>query len=181
MNFRIGELRRGEGRAVAWSFAYFFCLLAAYYVLRPLRDEMSVAGGVRNLQWLFTATFVVMLGAVPLYGGLVARLPRRRLIPLVYHFFAANIVAFWLLLSFDLDRRWVSRVFFVWISVFNLFAVSVFWSFMADLFNSEQGKRLFALIAAGGTAGALAGPTLTVWLVQPPGAANLLLIAGYLP
>jgi len=75
------SIRPGEGKAVAWSFAYFFCLLAGYYVLRPLRDEMGVAGGVRNLQWLFTATFLVMLGAVPLYGALVARLPRRRLSP----------------------------------------------------------------------------------------------------
>jgi AAA family ATP:ADP antiporter len=171
-------LRPGEGRALAWSFAYFFCLLAGYYVLRPLRDEMGVAGGVRNLQWLFTATFLVMLAAVPLYGALVARLSRRRLIPVIYHFFAANLVVFWLLLTFDIERLTVARVFFVWISVFNLFAVSVFWSFMADLFTSEQGKRLFAYIAAGGTAGALAGPAITVWLAVPLGPANLLLVAA---
>ena len=172
------SVRPGEGRALCWSFAYFFCLLAGYYVLRPLRDEMGVAGGVRNLQWLFTATFLTMLAAVPLYGALVARLPRRRLIPVVYHFFAANIAVFWLLLTFDVERLTVARVFFVWISVFNLFAVSVFWSFMADLFTSEQGKRLFAFIAAGGSAGALAGPALTVWLAAPLGPANLLLVAA---
>ncbi len=171
------SVRPGEGKALCWSFAYFFCLLAGYYVLRPLRDEMGVAGGVRNLQWLFTATFLVMLAAVPLYGALVARLPRRRLIPVIYHFFAANLVVFWLLLTFDIERLTVARVFFVWISVFNLFAVSVFWSFMADLFTSEQGKRLFAYIAAGGTAGALAGPAVTVWLAVPLGPANLLLVA----
>jgi len=180
MQLRIRSVRPGEGRALAWSFAYFFCLLAGYYVLRPLRDEMGVAGGVRNLQWLFTATFVTMLAAVPIYGALVARLPRRRLIPAVYHFFAANIAVFWLLLSFDVERLTVARVFFVWISVFNLFAVSVFWSFMADLFSSEQGKRLFAFIAAGGTAGALAGPALTIWLAVPLGPANLLVIAALL-
>jgi len=178
MQLRISSIRPGEGRALCWSFAYFFCLLAGYYVLRPLRDEMGVAGGVRNLQWLFTATFLVMLAAVPLYGALVARLPRRRFIPVVYHFFAANIAIFWLLLSFDVERLTVARVFFVWISVFNLFAVSVFWSFMADLYSAEQGKRLFAFIAAGGSAGALAGPALTIWLAAPLGPTNLLLIAA---
>ena len=178
MKSLLHSVRPGEGRALCWSFAYFFCLLAGYYVLRPLRDEMGVAGGVRNLQWLFTATFLVMLAAVPLYGALVARLPRRRFIPAVYHFFAANIALFWLLLTLDIERLVVARVFFVWISVFNLFAVSVFWSFMADLFSSEQGKRLFAFIAAGGSAGALAGPALTVWLAVPLGPANLLLVAA---
>ena len=171
-------VRPGEGRALCWSFAYFFCLLAGYYVLRPLRDEMGVAGGVRNLQWLFTATFLVMLAAVPLYGALVARLPRRRLIPVVYHFFAANLLVFWLLLIFEVEKVIVARVFFVWISVFVLFAVSVFWSFMADLFTSEQGKRLFAYIAAGGTAGSLAGPALTIGLAELLGPANLLVVAA---
>src|SRR5262245_35823274 len=162
MKINIPALRPGEGRALVWSFAYFFCLLAGYYVLRPLRDEMGVAGGVRNLQWLFTATFVTMLAAVPIYGWLVARLPRRRFIPYVYHFFVANLAIFWALLYFEIEKVAVARTFFVWVSVFNLFAVSVFWSFMADLFTSEQGKRLFAYIAAGGSAGALTGPFLTV-------------------
>jgi AAA family ATP:ADP antiporter len=175
---RVVALRPGEGRALVWSFTYFFCLLAGYYVLRPLRDEMGIAGGVRNLQWLFTATFFVMLAAVPVFGAMVARLPRRRFIPLVYHFFVANIAIFWLLLTFDVGKVQVARVFFVWISVFNLFAVSVFWSFMADLFASEQGKRLFGFIAAGGSAGALLGPALTVGLALPLGPVNLLLVAA---
>jgi AAA family ATP:ADP antiporter len=177
---RLVPVRPDEVRALLWSFAYFFCLLASYYVLRPLRDEMGVAGGVKNLHWLFTATFVVMLAAVPLFGAVVARLPRQRFVPLVYHFFAANIAIFWLLLTFDVSRTEVARVFFVWISVFNLFAVSVFWSFMADLFVSDQGKRLFGFIAAGGSAGALAGPALTVWLAGPLGPVNLLIIAALL-
>ena len=175
---RVVDLQPGEGRALAWSFAYFFCLLTGYYVLRPLRDEMGIAGGVRNLQWLFTATFVTMLAAVPVFGAMVARLPRRRFIPLVYHFFVANIAIFWLLLTFDAGKVHVARVFFVWISVFNLFAVSVFWSFMADLFASEQGKRLFGFIAAGGSAGALLGPALTMGLALPLGPVNLLLVAA---
>jgi AAA family ATP:ADP antiporter len=172
--------RPGEIRALLWSFAYFFCLLAGYYILRPLRDEMGVAGGVRNLQWLFTATFVSMLAAVPLYGALVARLPRRRFIPIVYHFFVANLAIFWLLLTLDVERQMVARVFFVWISVFVLFAVSVVWSFMADLFRSEQGKRLYGFIAAGGSVGALAGPALTIGLAPVIGTTNLLIVAALL-
>ncbi len=177
---RVVAVRPGEVRALLWSFAYFLCLLAGYYVLRPLRDEMGIAGGVRNLQWLFTATFVVMLAAVPVFGALVARLPRRRFVPLVYHFFVANIAIFWLLLTLDVGRVHVARVFFVWISVFNLFAVSVFWSFMADLYASEQGKRLFGFIAAGGSAGALLGPSVTVALAVPLGPVNLLIVAALL-
>jgi ATP:ADP antiporter, AAA family len=173
-------VRPEEVRAMLWSFAYFFCLLASYYILRPLRDEMGVAGGVRNLQWLFTATFVVMLAAVPLYGALVARVARRWFIPLVYHFFVLNLAVFWLLLTLDVDRQTVARVFFVWISVFNLFAVSVFWSFMADVWRSEQGKRLYGFIAAGGSVGALAGPALTIGLAGVIGAVNLLIVAALL-
>jgi ATP:ADP antiporter, AAA family len=177
---RVVAVRPGEFRAALWSFGYFFCLLAAYYVLRPLRDEMGIAGGIKNLPWLFTATFVVMLAAVPIFGALVARLPRRRFIPLVYHFFVLNIAIFWALLAADVSRLEVARVFFVWISVFNLFAVSVFWSFMADIFAAEQGKRLFGFIAAGGSAGALLGPALTVWLAGPLGPVNLLIVAAIL-
>jgi AAA family ATP:ADP antiporter len=163
-----------------WSFTYFFCLLAGYYILRPLRDEMGVAGGVRNLQWLFTATFVVMLAAVPVYGALVARVRRRVFIPLVYHFFVVNLAIFWVLLTLGVERQTVARVFFVWISVFVLFAVSVFWSFMADVWRSEQGKRLYGFIAAGGSAGALAGPAITIGLAGTIGAVNLLIIAALL-
>ena len=173
-------MRPEEVRALLWSFAYFFFLLAAYYVLRPVRDEMGIAGGVKNLPWLFTATFIVMLAVVPVFGAMVARIPRRRFIPLVYHFFVANILIFWLLLTYKVAMADTAKVFFVWISVFNLFAVSVFWSFMSDLYASEQGKRLFGFIAAGGSAGALLGPAIAVWLAEPIGRANLLLIAALL-
>ncbi len=166
-----------ERAAALWSFAYFFMLLAGYYVLRPLRDQMGIAGGVRALPWMFTATFVTLIVAQPLYGALVARLPRARFIPIVYHFFVANLLLFWLLLTFDVSPVIVARVFFVWVSVFNLFAVAVFWSFMADLFTSEQGKRLFGFIGAGGTAGGLLGPIVTIALSIPFGPANLLLAA----
>jgi ATP:ADP antiporter, AAA family len=169
-----------ERAAALWSFAYFFTLLAGYYVLRPLRDQMGIAGGVRNLPWLFTATFVTLLVAQPLYGALVAKLPRRRFVPIVYHFFVANIALFWLLLTLGIEPVIVARVFFVWVSVFNLFAVAVFWSFMADLFTAEQGKRLFGFIGAGGTAGGLLGPLLTIELSRPFGAVNLLIAAAVL-
>ncbi|WP_210411723.1 NTP/NDP exchange transporter [Rhodoferax sediminis] len=166
-----------ELAAALWSFAYFFALLAGYYVLRPLRDQMGIAGGVRTLPWLFTATFVTLLAAQPLYGALVARLPRARFIPVVYHFFVVNLAVFWLLLTLGIAPVLVARVFFVWVSVFNLFAVAVFWSFMADLFTSEQGKRLFGFIGAGGTAGGLLGPLITIVLSVPLGPANLLIAA----
>ena len=169
-----------ERAAALWSFAYFFTLLAGYYVLRPLRDQMGIAGGVKNLPWLFTATFVTLLVAQPLYGALVARLPRARFIPIVYHFFVVNLLLFWLFLRLGIDTAIVARVFFVWVSVFNLFAVAVFWSFMADLFDAEQGKRLFGFIGAGGTAGALLGPLITIALSVPLGPTNLLIAAAVL-
>jgi ATP:ADP antiporter, AAA family len=169
-----------ERAAALWSCAYFFTLLAGYYVLRPLRDQMGIAGGVKNLPWLFTATFMTLIAAQPIYGALVAKLPRTRFIPIVYHFFVANLAAFWLVLTLGIAPVIVARVFFVWVSVFNLFAVTVFWSFMADLFTAEQGKRLFGFIGAGGTAGGLLGPVITVSLSVPLGAVNLLIAAAVL-
>ena len=169
-----------ERAAALWSFAYFFTLLAGYYVLRPLRDQMGIAGDVRNLPWLFTATFVTLIIAQPLYGALVAKLSRARFIPIVYHFFVANIALFWFFLTLGVAPVIVARVFFVWVSVFNLFAVAVFWSFMADLFTAEQSKRLFGFIGAGGTAGALLGPIITIGLSVPLGAVNLLIAAAVL-
>jgi AAA family ATP:ADP antiporter len=166
-----------ERAAALWSFAYFFTLLAGYYVLRPLRDQMGITGGTRNLPWLFTATFASLIVMQPLYGWLVAKLPRTKFIPVVYHFFAANLLLFWLLLTFSISEVIVARIFFVWVSAFSLFAVAVFWSFMADLFTAEQGKRLFGFIGAGGTAGALLGPVITIALAGPLGAINLLIVA----
>ncbi len=175
---RAVEVRDGEVRALLWSFAYFFFLLSSYYVLRPLRDEMGIQSGVENLQWLFTGTFFVMLLAVPCFGAVVARFAKSRLVPIVYRFFIANILIFYLLLNFEVARPLVAGAFFVWVSVFNLFVVSIFWSFMADLFRNEQGRRLFGFIAAGGSAGALLGPTLTAALAEPLGPVNLLLVSA---
>jgi len=166
-----------ERAAALWSFAYFFTLLAGYYVLRPLRDQMAITGGIRNLPWLFTATFATLLVAQPLYGMLVAKLPRARFIPIVNHFFVVNLALFWLFLTLQIETALVARMFYVWVAVFSLFSVAVFWSFMADLFTADQGKRLFGFIGAGGTAGALLGPVLTISLSVPLGPTNLLIPA----
>jgi AAA family ATP:ADP antiporter len=173
-------VREGEEQALLWSFSYFFFLLAAYYLLRPLRDALAITGGVRHLPWLFTASFVSLVLLQPVFSGLVAWLPRPRFIPLIYHFFAANIIFFWLLLSWHVGSVYVARSFFVWVSVFNLFVVSVFWSFMADIYTSEQSKRLFGVIGAGGTAGGLLGPLLAVGLSRSLGATNLLIMSALL-
>src|SRR5713101_329704 len=174
---RIVRIDRSEVAASLWSFACFFFLLCGYYVLRPLRDEMGVQGGVENLPWLFSATFAAMLGVAPLFGWAAARSPRRRLVPWTYLFFIANVLVFYGLFAGGVAPPAVARAFFVWVSVFNLFVVSLFWSLMADLFRPEQAARLFGFLSAGGSCGALAGPTLTALLAAPFGTANLLLVS----
>ncbi|MCG5260635.1 MFS transporter [Cupriavidus gilardii] len=179
---RLGALgiRPGEHAAVVAAFLFFFCLFASYFMLRPVRETMGIAGGVRNLQWLFTATFVVMLAAIPLYGLVSSRLPRRRFVPWVYAFFIANLLVFALATRARPDDVWLARVFYVWLSVFNLFVVSVAWSLMADVFRPEQARRLFPVIAAGASVGGLAGPLLSGWLVEPIGLTGLMLLSAVL-
>ncbi len=160
-------VRPGEARAVALSALYFFCLLSSYYMLRPIRETMGVAGGVRNLPWLYMGTLGAMLAAQPLFGLLTSRTPRKVFIPATYHFFALNMLFFaWLLGRRAEGSLWEARAFYVWTSVFNLFVVSVFWGFMADIWRAEQGKRLFALIGIGGTLGAILGAGVTGELAQ---------------
>lgn len=176
---RLVDIRPEEIRAVLLSCAYFFFILSSYYILRPIRDEMAAAGGVENLPWLFTGTLLGMLLVQPLFAVLVARLPRRRFIPLTYRFFMANLLLFFLALRMmpETQHVWIGRVFYIWASVFNLFVVSVFWAFMADLFRREQGKRLFAFIGLGGTIGAITGAGLTAFFVQRVGAINMLIVS----
>jgi len=174
------DARGRELSATLWAFAWFFSLLCGLYVLRPLREEMGIRGGVDKLQWLFTATFLVMLAAVPAFSALMARVPRARAIPLVYRFFVLCLLAFFVLLRLGWAPVAVARAFFVWVSVYNLFVVSIFWSFLTDLFTSDQGKRLFGFVAAGGSAGALVGPAAAGLLVGPIGVANLVLVAALL-
>lgn len=156
--------KREELIPLAWAFAYFFCLLCGYSILRPVRDEMAIEGGLKNLPWMMTGTFLTMLAVTPLFGWLSARCSRYRLLVTVYTFFIANLLVFYGLMTSHLYPEWVARGFFVWLSVFNLFVVSVFWSFMDDLFTPEQGARLFGIIAAGGSSGALLGPLITTGL-----------------
>lgn len=183
-----------------WSLLYFFSLLCGYYVLRPVRDAMGASGdpatvfpswliqwagargfalGDYTLQLLFSATFVVMVLLQPLYGALVARFPRRVFLPVVYLVFIACLIGFYWLFHTGVSGR--GAVFFVWTAVFNLFAVTVFWSFMADVFDNQHAKSVYGYIGAGGTIGALVGPGITRLLVGPLGVANLLLVsAGFL-
>jgi AAA family ATP:ADP antiporter len=174
------DVREDELRALLWSFVYFFLLLSSYYVLRPIRDEMGITGGTRALPWLFTGTFITMLCCIPLFGWVVKHYARRTFIPIVYWFFVSNIVLFWALLESQIATVYVARAFFIWTSVFNLFVVSVFWSFMADIFSNPQGRRLFGFIAAGGTAGTIVGPVITIQLVTLVGPANLMLVSALL-
>jgi AAA family ATP:ADP antiporter len=175
---RLVTVEAGEWWPLFWSFSYFFALLCGYYIVRPMRDEMGIAGGVEHLQWLFTGTFLVMLAAVPGFGWVARRFAPHRFLPWVYYFFIADLLLFFALFQSDLTHAYVARAFFIWASVFNLFIVSVFWSFMADIFSNAQARRLFGVIAAGGTAGALAGPALTTLLVLPLGPTNLLLLSA---
>jgi AAA family ATP:ADP antiporter len=176
---RVADVREDEFRAVLWSGAYFFCLLAGYYILRPIRDEMGVAGGVRNLPWLYTGTLVTMLVLNPAFAALVARLPRLRFVSLTYRFFMLNLLAFFVLLRAlpPESTLWVGRAFFVWVSVFNMFVVSIFWAFMADLFRTAQGKRLFGFIGLGGTLGGVIGAGITAVLAERVGPVQLLLVS----
>lgn len=175
---RLVRGRPGESAAIFWSFSYFFSLLCGYYIIRPMRDEMGIAGGVDNLQWLFTGTFIAMLAAVPAFGWVSSRFARHQFLPYVYYFFIACLLIFFLLFNSDITHAYIARTFFIWVSVFNLFIVSVFWSLMTDIFNDEQAKRLFGFIAAGGTVGALVGPLLTTSLAVPLGPTNLLLVSA---
>lgn len=181
---RIFGLEKHEYAAVAWSFAYFFCVLSSYYMLRPVREAMAVGSGPNTIPWLFLGTFTAMLVATPIFGWVASRYPRRKFLPWVYLFFISNILIFWVVFSIAVDRAqnhiWLGRVFFVWLSVFNLFVVSVFWSFMADIYTREQGRRLFGVITAGGSIGALFGGAATSMLVVSIGFQNLFPIAAAL-
>jgi AAA family ATP:ADP antiporter len=176
------DVRPEEVRALLFACLFNFVILGSYYVIRPIRDDIAAAGGIENLSWLFTGTLVTMLIANAAFSAIVARMPRRRFLPIAYRFFIANLIVFYLLMRFCTPAQnvWVGRAFYVWVSVFNLFVVTLFWAFMTDIFNSEQAKRLFAFIAVGGSLGAIAGPIVTASLVQKLGAPNLILVTAAL-
>lgn len=181
---------RSELPALAWSFTYFFCLLCAYYLIRPMRDEMVVRFGADRIQWIYSMVFVIMLAVTPAYGWLVARWPRRQFLPIVYLFFITCLGAFWLLFHYNAALaaavgadaaafgRGSAAALAIWITVFNLFVVSVFWSFMSDIYEPAQSRRLFATIYTGGTMGAIVGPIIARRLATTVEVDVLLLISA---
>jgi AAA family ATP:ADP antiporter len=177
-----GRVHAGELRALALSFTYFFCVLAAYYMIRPVREQLVAAVGSTQLPWFYAATFLATLALAPVFGALVSRYPRRIAVPLLNVVFIACLVGFVPLFTQAglLSPRALGVLFFVWVSVFNLFVVSVFWIFMTDIWSVQQARRLFPLIALAGTAGAVAGPMLTRSLVNIVGVAPLLLVSASL-
>ena len=177
---KIVDVRANELHALGLAFVFNFVVLGSYYVVRPIRDDIAATGGIETLPWMYTGTLVTMLVANALFSAIVARMSRRRFIPIAYRFFMANLVVFYVLMrtSTPAQNVWVGRAFYVWVSVFNLFVVTLFWAFMTDVFNSEQAKRLFAFISVGGSIGAIVGPIITVTLVHKLGAANLILVTA---
>jgi ATP:ADP antiporter, AAA family len=177
---KVVDVKPDEIRALWLGFVFNFVVLGGYYVIRPIRDEIGASSGVENLPWMFTATLIAMLVANALFSAIVAGMSRRKFIPIAYRFFIANLVIFSVLMRIlaSPQQQWLGRTFFVWLSVANLFVVTVFWAFMTDLFSNEQGKRLFGFISIGGSLGAIIGGSITASLVKPLGAANLLLVSA---
>jgi ATP:ADP antiporter, AAA family len=174
----VVAIEPGELPALVWSFVFFFCVLCSYYILRPVRDAMGVTVGEERQKWLFSVVFLVMLAAVPVFGWVVARYPKRTVLPIVYAFFILNLLAFWAMIGTASTSPFVAGAFFVWVSVFVLFVVSLFWSFMSDHYTSDQAKRLYGVISAGGSLGALTGSSLTHALVRTMGVPKLLLLSA---
>ncbi|MET0655507.1 MAG: MFS transporter [Pseudoxanthomonas sp.] len=198
----LGRFRSAlsDSPPLLWAFLYFFCLLSGYYVLRPVREAMGASSDVAavfpprmieffsahgmplkdfTLQVLFTCTFLIMLLLQPVYGALVSRYPRRVFLPVVYGFFIVTLLLFYVLFDSGVPGR--GMAFFLWITVFNLFAVAVFWSFMADVFSNVEARAYYGYIGAAGTLGAFVGPIITRSVVGSIGIANLMLIsAGFL-
>ncbi len=177
---RLVDVAPAELPPLLAGIGLFFLLFSGYFLLRPVRETMGVAGGVHNLQWLFTGTFVVTLAALPLFGWLAGRVARRHILFWCYGFFALNLIAFAVAFQLWPQQPWLARTFYIWLSVFNLLAISLAWSLLADLFPSASAKRLFGLFAAGASAGGLCGPLLGALLVAPLGHAGLLLLSALL-
>lgn len=184
----IGDITDSERTVFRHGACWFFLVLCSYYVLRPIREQISATYGVENLSWLFAATFAVMLVAIPLYSLLVARFHRRKLVPSIYVFFILNLVIFWAVMRFGPEAArgrygdeaaaaidiWSARCLYIWISVYGLFIVSFFWSVIGDMLSTSQGRRIFGAIAGGGTLGGLVGSQIAGRLVGNVGVANLL-------
>jgi ATP:ADP antiporter, AAA family len=183
---RVVDVRADELGAMITSALFFFFLLSSSFVLRPIRDAVAAGSGVNKLPWLFGGTLAATLLCNPLFSMLVVRYPVRRVIPISYHFFAANMLVFYGVLRFVASSEgsavdvWTGRAFFVWLTVFALFNTSIFWCLMADVFRSDQAKRLFGFIGVGGTLGSIVGSAATAMLAPRLGSVNLMLVSAAL-
>jgi len=174
---RLARVEHGEWQRLAIAFFYFFFLLGGYFMLRPLRGTVA-ANNSEILHWLYTGTFLTMLAIVPLFGFLVSRFRRGQFIPAIYLFFISHLVLFAVGFDDDATPLWMQRAFYIWLSVFNLFVVSIFWSFMADIFRPGQAQRLFGFIMAGGSIGAIIAPSFTRGIIIDHGASGVMLMAS---
>jgi AAA family ATP:ADP antiporter len=174
---RLVAVEQGEWPRLAMAFAYFFLLLGGYFMLRPLRGAVA-ANNSDILHWLYTGTFLTMLAIVPVFGFLVSRFRRGQFIPAIYVFFILHLLAFAMGFEGDATPQWMQRTFYIWLSVFNLFVVSIFWSFMADIFRPGQAQRLFGVIMAGGSIGAIIAPSFTRGIVGDYGATGVMLTSA---
>src|SRR3954467_7706065 len=177
---RIVDVRPVEVRALWLGFAFHFLILTGYYIMRPIRDSIAAGNRLETLPWMFAATLVAMVIANALFAAIVARMSRRKFIPLAYAFFIFNLGLFFVLMRTGSPEQqvWIGRALYVWVSVFNLFNTAIFWAFMTDLFTVEQGKRLFGFIAVGGSLGGILGPFITARYIRDIGPANLLIISA---
>ena len=174
----VSMIKQREVKAVIFSFLFVVVLMTAYYILRPVRDAMASDWTDAEVSWLWTLNFFISTGIVALYGMAVSKFRFRLLVPTMYSIFAGSFVMFYLLGSISDDRTLVDKAFYVWVSVFSLFNISVFWSFMSELFSKEQSGRLFGIIAVGASVGGLIGPSITAFFSVSIGTDNLMLIAS---
>jgi AAA family ATP:ADP antiporter len=174
----VSKIEPNELRSVLVAFAFVFTLMAAWYILRPVRDAMASDWSDTEVSFLWNINFFVSVAVVALYGVAVSRVQFKYLVPGVYAFFALSFIGFYLGVSGLEDRVLIDKIFYVWVSVFSLFHISVFWSFMSDLYTKEQSNRLFAFIAAGASAGALVGPLIPALFAEQFGTDKLMLIAA---
>ena len=174
------NVRPHETPVVMAGLVMFFLLFAGYFMLRPIRETMGVAGGVDNLQWLFTGTFVATLAVLPAYGWIASKVSRRRIVPWVFGVVVASLLGYGGAMLARPDDVWLARTFYIWVSVINLLMISLAWSVLADVMDSHEAKRLFALIAGGASLGGLVGPLLTTLLVKPLGHGGLMVLSAVL-
>ncbi len=171
-------VKEQEVRAVIFSFLFVVLLMSAYYILRPVRDSMASDWTDAEVSWLWTMNFFISTAIVALYGIMVSKFRFRLLVPAMYGIFAASFIIFYILGSISEDRTLIDKTFYVWVSVFSLFNISIFWSFMSELFSKEQSGRLFGIIAVGASVGGLIGPSITAFFSVSLGTDKLMLIAS---